>query len=109
MCGRYSLATDIEELANLPFDEEPSSFRGLAVPILLKIVGAIMLLGVGWVASLLRVGPRLIVTGAGAFLTILGGFFLVATARPLLAEFRRKKVYDDDVGSVAGEALASVQ
>jgi len=69
----------------------------------------IMLLGVGWVASLLRVGPRLIVTGAGAFLTILGGFFLLATARPLLAEFRRKKVYDDDVGSVAGEALASVQ
>jgi hypothetical protein len=69
----------------------------------------IMLLGVGWVASLLRVGPRLIVTGAGAFLTILGGFFLFATARPLLAEFRRKKVYDDDVDRVAGEALASVQ
>ena len=59
-------------------------------------VGAgVMMVGVGWVAALLRVGENLIVTGAGAFLTMLGGFFLLSTSKSLLKEFRRQKVYDD--------------
>jgi len=59
-------------------------------------VGAgVMMVGAGWVAALLRVGENLIVTGAGAFLTMLGGFFLLSTSKSLLKEFRRQKVYDD--------------
>ncbi len=53
------------------------------------------MIGVIWVGALLRVGENLIVTGTGAFLTMLGGFFLLATSKSLLKEFHRNKVYDD--------------
>jgi len=68
----------------------------------------VMMVGVGWVAALLRVGENLIVTGAGAFLTMLGGFFLLATSKSLLKEFRRQKVYQDDhLAPEAKEVLAA--
>lgn len=69
----------------------------------------VMLLGLGWVLSLLRVGEVLIVTGAGSFLVVCGGFFLMVTSRPILNEFRRKKVYDDEhLTPEAEEVMATV-
>ena len=47
----YPDPRDIEDLANLPFDEETSSSRGLTIPPLLKIVGVLTLLA--FVGSLL--------------------------------------------------------
>ncbi len=72
------------------------------------IGSGIMLVGLSWVAALLRVGENMIVTGAGAFLTICGGFFLLATSRSLLAEFLRKKVYDDDHLTPEAEEVMAV-
>jgi len=40
----YPDPKDIEQLANLPLNEERSSFREFALPILIKIVGAVMIL-----------------------------------------------------------------
>jgi hypothetical protein len=61
-----------------------------------------------WAASTLRVSPPLFVSGAGVLLTMCGGFFLFASSRPLLVEFHRKKVYDDDP-SVAAEAVVTAE
>jgi len=47
----YPDPKDVEDMANLPFDEEPSSSRGFAIPMILKIFGALMLLA--FVGSLL--------------------------------------------------------
>ncbi|MFH1560413.1 MAG: hypothetical protein ABID84_03265 [Chloroflexota bacterium] len=47
----YPDPEEVEELANLPLDEEPPSSGGLRIPILLKIVGVLMLLA--FVGSLL--------------------------------------------------------
>ena len=47
----YPDPKDVEELANLPFDEESSSSRGHAIPVILKIVGGLMFLA--FVGSLL--------------------------------------------------------
>ena len=47
----YPDPKDVEELANLPYDEGPASSGGRAIPVFLKIFGAIMLLA--FVGSLL--------------------------------------------------------
>jgi hypothetical protein len=56
----------------------------------------------------MRVSPPLFVSGAGVLLTMCGGFFLFASSRPLLVEFHRKKVYDDDP-SVSAEAVVAAE
>jgi hypothetical protein len=38
---------------------------------------------------------------------MLGGYFLFGASRPLLAEFHRKKVYDDDPSPAAEAVLAA--
>ncbi|MBC8365026.1 MAG: ABC transporter permease subunit [Actinobacteria bacterium] len=64
----------------------------------------ILMIGMSWAASVMRVSPPLLVSGAGVLLTMCGGFFLFAASRPMLTEFHRKKVYDDDP-SVEAEAV----
>lgn len=69
-----------------------------------------MLVAFTWVTSLLRVGETLIVTGAGTFLVMCGGFFLLANSRPILNEFLRKKVYDDaHLTPAAEQVMATVE
>ena len=53
------------------------------------------LIGIGWIISLARVSDLQIVTGAGAFLTALGGAALALSSRSLLNEFNREKVYEN--------------
>lgn len=48
-----------------------------------------------WVISILRVADSEFVSGAGVFLALLGGFFLLVASRTTLAEYRRVKVYGD--------------
>ena len=68
----------------------------------------VLLIGMSWAASTMRVSPPLFVSGAGVLLTMCGGFFLFASSRPLLVEFHRKKVYDDDP-SVSAEAVVAAE
>jgi len=59
-------------------------------------IGAgISIIGLGWIISLARVSDLQIVTGAGAFLTALGGASLALSSRSILNEFNRKKVYEN--------------
>ena len=59
-------------------------------------IGAgVSLIGIGWIISLARVSDLQIVTGAGAFLTALGGAALALSSRSLLNEFNREKVYEN--------------
>ncbi|MDG2908163.1 MAG: ABC transporter permease subunit [Acidimicrobiales bacterium] len=67
----------------------------------------VMLIGMSWAASTMRVSPPLYVSGAGVLLTMCGGFFLFASSRPLLVEFHRKKVYEDDPSTAAEAVLAA--
>ncbi len=59
---------------------------------------AAMAVAGGWVISILRVADAKFVSGAGSFLVLVAGFFLFASNRGVLNEFRRKKVYADDPG-----------
>ncbi len=53
----------------------------------------VMLVSAGWIASLVRVSDPNFVSGPGSFLCLLAGFFLFASSRWVLREFRRTKVY----------------
>ena len=53
----------------------------------------VMLVSAGWIASLVRVSDANFVSGPGSFLCLLAGFFLFASSRGVLREFRRTKVY----------------
>ena len=52
-------------------------------------------IGLGWIISLARVSDLQIVTGAGAFLTALGGAALALSSRSIINEFKREKVYEN--------------
>ena len=96
--GRLSLAVGILgtlfviPAAGILGNEERKKWRWSALTAGLGL-GA-MMVGMTWVACILRVSEPLLVSGAGAFLTMVGGFFLFASCRGLLSEFHRKKVYN---------------
>ena len=54
----------------------------------------VMAVGIAWIVGLARVADPGLVSGAGAFLTVLAGFLLVATSRNLLRDFARTRVYE---------------
>ena len=60
-------------------------------------VGVLLASG-GWIASLVRATDLKFVSGPGAFLCLLAGFFLLISSRGVLKEFRRSKVYAADPG-----------
>ena len=55
----------------------------------------IVCVGFGWVLTHVRSADDSYFSGIGSFLAIMGGVFIVATAVPVLKEFRRSKVYAD--------------
>ncbi|MCS5686430.1 MAG: ABC transporter permease subunit [Acidimicrobiales bacterium] len=57
----------------------------------------LILLALSWVVSLARVTDNKIVTGAGVFLTLVGGIVILSSSRSILGEFPRRKVYGDAV------------
>lgn len=56
----------------------------------------LMAIATGWVGSLLRATDPRLVSGIGAFLVFIAGYFLYASNRGTLQEFRRQNLYDDD-------------
>ena len=50
---------------------------------------------IGWIATQVRSADDSYLTGVGAFLALIGGIVLAATAAAVLKEFRRSKVYAD--------------
>ena len=59
----------------------------------------VSLIGLVWIASLLRVSETLIVTGNGAFLVLTAGYILFSSSKKLLNEFRREMDYDDSAST----------
>ena len=57
--------------------------------------------GFGWIFTHVRSADDEFVSGVGAFLAIAGGLVLVATTVAVLKEFRRARVYADDVATPA--------
>ena len=57
--------------------------------------------GFGWIFTHVRSADAEFVSGVGAFLAIAGGLVLVATTLAVLKEFRRARVYADDVSTAA--------
>ena len=55
----------------------------------------IILIGVAWIATVARVADPGFVSGVGAFLAVVAGLLIVATARSVIIDFRRQQVYDD--------------
>ena len=54
---------------------------------------------IGWIATQVRSADDSYITGVGAFLALIGGVVLAATAASVLKEFRRSKVYADTEAS----------
>ena len=59
---------------------------------------AVVAVSIAWVASLARVADPRFVSGVGVFITGVGGFIIFASARGVLTEFRRSRVYAADTG-----------
>ncbi len=60
-------------------------------------VGAgIACVGLGWILTHVRSADDNYLSGVGSFLAVVGGVALMVTAAPVLREFRRSKVYDDE-------------
>ena len=49
-----------------------------------------------WIFVQVRTADPIFTTGVGAFGTLIGGFILAASSRPILREFRRAKTYADN-------------
>jgi len=65
-----------------------------------------MSLATAWVVTIMRVADARFFSGAGAFLAFVSGFFLLASSRGLLGEFRRRKVYDDLLDEIIEQEIA---
>ena len=57
--------------------------------------------GFGWIFTHVRSADTDYVSGVGSFLAMAGGLVLVATGAAVLKEFRRAKVYADDLPAPA--------
>ncbi|MCP4086209.1 MAG: ABC transporter permease subunit [Actinomycetia bacterium] len=68
----------------------------------------LMLVAIAWIATLLRVADAKLVSGAGAFLTMVAGFFMLASSRNVVGEFHRSKVYAGDSDTIDLGSPASV-
>ncbi|MFQ5522179.1 MAG: ABC transporter permease [Acidimicrobiia bacterium] len=53
-------------------------------------------IAIAWIFTFVRNGDPNFIAGVGAFLSMLGGAFIVASTMSVLKEFRRSKVYDDE-------------
>lgn len=53
-------------------------------------------IGFAWIFTFVRNADEDFISGMGAFLTLMGGFFVLGSTMSVLKEFRRSRVYDDD-------------
>lgn len=54
-------------------------------------------IGFAWIFTFVRFADIGFIVGVGAFLSLMGGFFMLASTMSVLKEFRRSKLYDDDM------------
>ncbi len=71
----------------------------------LGLGAALMAVAAGWIASLLRVADPGFVSGVGAFLVFVGGFFFLGSARGMVANMDRARRYDDTDALLEREAV----
>jgi len=58
-----------------------------------------------WIFTHVRSADPNFVSGVGAFMTLAGGFFLLASTMTVLKEFRRTRIYDDEGGQIVTDDL----
>ena len=58
-----------------------------------------------WIFTQVRSADPNFVSGIGSFLTLSGGFFLLASTMTVLKEFRRTRIYDDVGGQIVTDDL----
>lgn len=68
-----------------------------------------MALATAWVVTIMRVADARFFSGAGSFLAFVAGFFLLAASRGTLAEFRRRKVYEDLLDEIIEQEIAEAE
>ncbi len=61
-------------------------------------------IALAWIFTQVRSGDPNYVSGVGSFLSMAGGFFLLASVSPVLREFRRSKVYEERETPVEAKA-----
>lgn len=54
---------------------------------------AVLTISIAWIVSIARVADPRFISGAGAFLSGIGGYITYASTKGVLAEFRRSRVY----------------
>ncbi|NND13022.1 MAG: ABC transporter permease subunit [Acidimicrobiia bacterium] len=77
--------------------DEQSQWRWSAI--VAGIGAGIAAISLAWIITHVRSANPNYVSGIGAFLTMMGGTFLIASTTHVLGEFRRSKIYDDDVAA----------
>ena len=61
-----------------------------------------------WIFTFVRNADPSFIAGVGAFMTMMGGFFILASAMSTLSEFRRSRVFDDAPAESEVEKAAEV-
>jgi len=62
-----------------------------------------------WIFTFVRNADEDFISGMGAFMTLMGGFFILASTMFVLKEFRRSRIYDDERVGVEQVAEVSVE
>lgn len=60
------------------------------------IAAGIAAIAFAWIFTFVRNADPKFVSGIGSFMALMGGFFMLATTMPVLKDFRRARLYDDD-------------
>ena len=82
--------------------------RWIGSAVLAGLGGGIFAICVGWIGSLARATDPNFVSGVGSFVSLCAGFFVLASARPVLNEFRRTRIYADEPAPADAAIAATV-
>ncbi len=100
--SRFGLWTLIAGIASLGAAVMASGYvnkdekkRWIAGTVGAALGAGIMATAAGWIGTLARATDANIVTGIGAFIAFSAGFFVFASSRGMVNDFRRTRLYDD--------------
>ncbi len=83
-------------------------FRWVGSTVLAGMGGGIFAICAAWIGTLARATDPNFVSGVGSFIALCAGFFVLASARPVLNEFRRTRVYADEPARTDAALAATV-
>lgn len=66
----------------------------------------LLAIGTGWIGGLARTSDPQVVSGIGAFLVFIAGYFVFAANRGVLSQFERAKIFDDSLHMQADVILS---